>query len=188
MELQANRSRREVEFNIGDKVLVKLQPYRQVTLAKRLSNKLSKRYYGSYEVLECVGKVAYRLNLPVESKIHMVFHVLLLKPFAGTVNEGIVNLPEEVHEGQPMEQPLAVCASRVVLRNEAPTRQILVQWLGIPPEEATWEWLSEFEATYPSHHIEGNVISEGEENVTTQGVGRPKRAKSKPTWQKDYVM
>ncbi|GJS40579.1 reverse transcriptase [Tanacetum coccineum] len=188
MELQANRSRREVEFNIGDKVLVKLQPYRQVTLAKRLSNKLSKRYYGPYEVLERVGKVAYRLDLPAESRIHLVFHVLLLKPFAGTVNEGIANLPEEVHEGQPMEQPLAVCASRVVLRNEAPTRQILVQWLGSPPEEATWEWLSEFEATYPSHHIEGNVISEGEENVTTQGVGRPKRAKSKPTWQKDYVM
>nr|GEZ30334.1 hypothetical protein [Tanacetum cinerariifolium] len=161
--------------------------YRQVTLAKHLSNKLSKRYYGPYEVLERVGKVAYQLDLHAESRIHPVFHVSLLKPFAGTVNEGIANLPEEVHEGQPMEQPLAVCASRVVLRNEAPTRQILVQWLGNPPEEVTWEWLSEFEDTYPSHHIEGNVISK-EENVTTQGVGWPKRAKSKPTWQKDYVM
>nr|GEW34557.1 hypothetical protein [Tanacetum cinerariifolium] len=103
-------------------------------------------------------------------------------------NRSIANLPKEVLEGQPMEQPLAVCASCVVLRNGAPTRQILVQWLGSPPEEATWEWVSKFEATYPSHHIEGNVISEEEENVATQGVGRPKRAKSKPKWQKNYVM
>ncbi|GKB52453.1 hypothetical protein Tco_0903206 [Tanacetum coccineum] len=138
-KVAANRIRHEVEFNVGDKVLVKLQPYGHVTLAKRLSNKLSNRYYGPFEVLERVGKVAYRLGL---------------------VNVGVANLPEE----------------------------IWVQWLGSPPEEATWEWLSEFQATYPSHHIKYNVISKEEENVTSQGEGRPKRAKSKPVWHKDYVI
>ncbi|GKD74958.1 hypothetical protein Tco_1333240 [Tanacetum coccineum] len=72
MVMQANRKRREVEYKIGDMVLVKLQPYRHITLAKRCSNKLAKRYYGPFEVLERIGKVAYRLALPEASKIHLV--------------------------------------------------------------------------------------------------------------------
>ncbi|GKA09743.1 hypothetical protein Tco_0689176 [Tanacetum coccineum] len=64
MEMQANKSRREVEFNSGDMVLVELQPYRQVKLAKRHTNKLAKRYYWPFKVLERVGKVAYQLALP----------------------------------------------------------------------------------------------------------------------------
>ncbi|GKD67424.1 hypothetical protein Tco_1309532, partial [Tanacetum coccineum] len=75
MEEKVNLKRREVEFNVGDKVLVKLQPYRQLTLARHLSHKLTKRYYGPYEILERIGKVAYRLALPVTSNIHPVFHV-----------------------------------------------------------------------------------------------------------------
>nr|GEW45106.1 hypothetical protein [Tanacetum cinerariifolium] len=70
MERQANRKRQDVEFNVGDMVLVKLQPYRQVTLAKRYSNKLAKRCYGPFKVLERLEKVAYRLALPDSSKIH----------------------------------------------------------------------------------------------------------------------
>ncbi|GJS54664.1 ty3-gypsy retrotransposon protein [Tanacetum coccineum] len=141
--MQANRSRREVEFNVGDKVLVNLQPYRQITLARRLSNKQAKRYYGSFEILERVGKVAYRLGLPSASKIHTVFHVSLLKPFIGEGIVGVTNLPEEDREGQPVCQPLAVCATCDILRNREPSRQILVQWRDCSPEEATWEDLSE---------------------------------------------
>ncbi|GJU22336.1 hypothetical protein Tco_1155678 [Tanacetum coccineum] len=68
MVMQANRKRREVEYKIGDMVLVKLQPYRHMTLAKHCSNKLAKRYYGPFEVLERIGKVAYRLALPKASR------------------------------------------------------------------------------------------------------------------------
>ncbi|GJT44753.1 putative reverse transcriptase domain-containing protein [Tanacetum coccineum] len=56
----------------GDMVLVKLQPYRHVTLAKRYCNKLAKRYYGPFKVLERVGNVAYRLTLPDSSKIYPI--------------------------------------------------------------------------------------------------------------------
>ncbi|GKB87688.1 hypothetical protein Tco_0959960 [Tanacetum coccineum] len=99
--MKANRHRREAEFNPGDKVLVKLQPYRELTLAKRLSNKLPKRYYGPYEILERVGKVAYRLALSETSKIHPVFHVSILKAFSGNGIEEVSNLPEELYEAHP---------------------------------------------------------------------------------------
>ncbi|GJZ58334.1 ty3-gypsy retrotransposon protein [Tanacetum coccineum] len=144
IEEKANLNRHEVEFSVGDRVLVKLQPYRQLTLAKRLSNKLAKRYYGTYKVLERVGKMAYRLALPATSKIHPVFHVSILKPFSGNGSDEVSELPEVVEEGRPVEQPLAVCGSRLVLQNGRTVKQVLVQWTGRTLEEATWEWLSDF--------------------------------------------
>lgn len=56
---------REVEFQIG---YLRLQPYRQHPLATRLSEKLSPRFYGLFEVVERVGKVAYKLELPPNGK------------------------------------------------------------------------------------------------------------------------
>ncbi|GKD83481.1 hypothetical protein Tco_1350320 [Tanacetum coccineum] len=137
MERQANRKRRDVEFNTGDMVLVKLQPYRQVTLAKRYSNKLAKRYYGPFKVLERARKVAYRLALLDSSKIHPVFHVSLLKTFSGTGQEQVANFPEDEHEGQSVEQPLAICDTQIVLQKGILVRQVLVQWSGRTPKEAT---------------------------------------------------
>ncbi|GKB82655.1 ty3-gypsy retrotransposon protein [Tanacetum coccineum] len=153
MEVKANRKRRDVEFNVGDMVLVKIQPYLQITLAKRLSHKLAKRYYGPYKVEARVGKVAYRLALPVTSKIYPVIHVSILKAFVGNGAEVVTKFPEEFQDGQPMEQPLAVCGNRVVLRNGSPFKQILVQWAGGSPEEATWEWLPEFQTAYPVYNL-----------------------------------
>lgn len=53
--------RRMLEFQWGDKVFVKLQPYRQTSLATRTNAKLAPRFYGPFTVLDKVGKVAYRL-------------------------------------------------------------------------------------------------------------------------------
>ncbi|GJW67410.1 ty3-gypsy retrotransposon protein [Tanacetum coccineum] len=190
METKANRGRREVEFNIGDKVLVKLQPYRQITLARRFSNKLSKRYYGPYKVEARVGKVSYRLTLPPSSKIHPVFHVSNFKPFLGNENEDAMGLPEDFQEGSPVEEPLANCDSRMVLRDGKSVRQVLVQWVGVSPEEATWEWLSEFQLAYPNYNLEDKVIFEDGGNVTQEVVEdeRPKRVRKAPGWQTDFLM
>ncbi|GJS99092.1 hypothetical protein Tco_0820262 [Tanacetum coccineum] len=128
MEEKTNRKCRDVEFKVGDKVFIKLQPDRQITLAKCLFNKLAKRFYEPYEIVERIRKVSYRLALPVTSKIHPVFHVSILKFFTGTSSEMVTELPDEFKEGQPTEQPVGICDSRMVLQNEKYERHILVQW------------------------------------------------------------
>lgn len=77
MKFFADKRRTEREFVVGDWVYLKLQPYRQTSLALRRNLKLSSKYYGPYLILEKVGLVAYKLALPMQSKINLVFHVSL---------------------------------------------------------------------------------------------------------------
>jgi len=84
MVSHANKKRRDHTFDKGDLVLLRLQPYRQYTVNRRSSQKLSKVFFGPFKILERIRAVAYRLELPPGSKIHSVIHISLLKPYFGT--------------------------------------------------------------------------------------------------------
>jgi hypothetical protein len=81
MKLYADAKRSERVFQVGDKVLLKLQPYTQGSVVSRPYPKLAFKYFGPYTVLEKIGSVAYKIQLPDESKIHNVFYVSRLKDF-----------------------------------------------------------------------------------------------------------
>lgn len=83
MKLQYDSCHMELQFEFGDWVLLKLQPYRHVSLAARANKKSFARFFGPFKVLERVGKVAYKLELPESAKMHHVFQISYLKPFRG---------------------------------------------------------------------------------------------------------
>lgn len=101
MKVYADQRRTEITFQVGDYVYLKLQPYKQSTLAHRSSFKLALRYYGPYEVLANVGLVDYKLKLPVHAQIHDVFHVSLLKKKLGNHTVIAPSLPPVNADGRP---------------------------------------------------------------------------------------
>lgn len=93
MKSQANKNHSEQTFNAGDLVYLELQPYVQASLAPRAHQKLSFRYFSTFKVLERIGSVAYKLDLPPTSTVHPVFHVSLLKPVHADMYPISSNLP-----------------------------------------------------------------------------------------------
>ena len=75
MKEHIDRQQSDRQFSVGDFIYVKLQPYYQMTVARRDYLKLSTRIFRPFQVVEKVDEVAYKLVLPLGAKIHLVFHV-----------------------------------------------------------------------------------------------------------------
>ena len=156
MQKEANKHRREVEFVVGDKVYLKLRPYRQVSVARRRNEKLSQRYFGPYQVIARIGRVAYRLELPVGSRIHPVFHVSQLKAALPTT-EVAQDIPPILTQSLEWDtEPEELLDYRQTEKGETEVR---VQWKGLPSCESTWEPLSAMLSQFPDCNLEDKVIS-----------------------------
>jgi len=79
----ANQKRVERSFAVGDWVYLRLQPYKQTSVHNKRLGMLAPRYYRPFKVLKKVGEVSYKLDLPLGSLIHPLFHVSNLKAKLG---------------------------------------------------------------------------------------------------------
>jgi hypothetical protein len=68
----------ERSFEVGQMVYLRLQPYKQSSVATRRNLKLSPRFYGPFTIIRKIGDVSYELDLPPTSRTHLVFHVCFL--------------------------------------------------------------------------------------------------------------
>ncbi|KAH9679851.1 hypothetical protein KPL71_026303 [Citrus sinensis] len=139
----------------------------QSSVANNTSHKLAKHYYWPFRVLERIGSVAYKLELPAGRKIHLVFHISLLKPYVGDSHVNINPLPPASVNNKTLSSPRAICAERSVLKQGKEFRQVFVQWSDCAPENSTWEDYDDFCKTYPELHLEDKVNSQGMGNDTT---------------------
>lgn len=158
MKTNADKHRRDVEYEVGDYVFLKLRPYRQHSVVRRVCQKLSANFFGPYEILERIGQVAYRLRLPVESKIHHVFHVSQLKHVLGAHHQ-VSPLPpicDDLHE--VLVRPAAVLDTRY---NDVESLELLVHWEGIPDHDNSLVLAKEFRQAFPLFSLEDKLHVEG---------------------------
>lgn len=164
MKVQADNHRREISFEVGDYVYLKLQPYQQRSVAFRSSNKLSPYFYGPFRILARIGTVAYKLELPVESLIHDVVHVSLLKKQLGTDHIISPQLPTFADSSSILPQPEMILDRRVIQKGRyRPRQEILVKWIGSPTADATWENQWRFAKSYPHFDLADKDIPRGVE-------------------------
>jgi hypothetical protein len=89
MKKQTDKKRSERSFSVSDLVYMKLQLYVQSSVLHKVNQKLGFKYFGPFCVLEQVGSVAYRLQLPAHSATHPLVHVSqlwLAEGFKGQVS------------------------------------------------------------------------------------------------------
>jgi hypothetical protein len=200
MKVQADKHRRERIFSMGDKVFLRLQPYIQASIAKRVNPKLAFKFFEPFRVIGRIGQVAYKLDLPAASKVHPVFHVSQLKPCVGPGVEVSSTLPPT---SSLFQVYVGILQQRVLQRGHRTIVQGLVQWSGAPAEQATWEDLDVLNQQFPQAPAWGQAgIQAGGivNNLTTMSVDteepaaelgdgprqqQPTRARRGPCWLTD---
>ncbi|GJR43496.1 putative reverse transcriptase domain-containing protein [Tanacetum coccineum] len=146
----ADLKRKPMEFQVGDKVMLKVSPRKGVVrFGKR--GKLNPRYVRPFKVLERVGSVAYKLELPQElSRVHNTFHVSNLKKCYA--DEPLAVLLDGLHFDDKLHfvEELVEIMDREVKRLKRSRILIIkVQWNFRRGPEFTWEREDQFRKKYP---------------------------------------
>ncbi|XP_074305662.1 uncharacterized protein LOC141640882 [Silene latifolia] len=146
----ADLKRSEIEFVVEDKVVLKVSPMKGVMRFGK-GGKLSQKYIGSYEILDRIGEVAYRLSLPPAlARVHNVFHVSQLRRYVSDPTHMLEAETVEMDENLSYEE----VAKEILDRKVRKTRNseialVKVLWSNHNIEEATWEVEDEIKEKYP---------------------------------------
>jgi hypothetical protein len=171
-----NQRRTELQFNVGDQVLLQREHVLPIAMRDQPSKKLLPKFIGPYKVLEQVGTNAYKLDLPASLKIHPVINAERLKPFhpspSDFASRGVDHPPSIEVNGKP-EYEVDYILNK---RTRAGRIEYLVAWAGYPLEDATWE---------PKSHLKNaaKVVAEFEASRVTpprrENVASTRRKRNK---------
>jgi len=146
----ADKRRKPLEFSVGDLVLLKVSPWKGVVRFGK-KGKLAPRFVGPFKILERIGKVAYKLDLPQElNNVHPTFHVSNLKKCIA--DEGLqvplddIQINESLHF---VEKPVEVVDRGVKQLRRSRIPIVKIRWEGKRGAEFTWELESDMKAKYP---------------------------------------
>ena len=159
----ADKRRKDLEFEVEDRVFLKLSPWKGVVrFGKR--GKLSPSYIGPFDIVERIGLVAYRLDLPEErSRVYNVFHISMLRKYISYPSH-VLETPEiELRDDLSYEeQPVQIMGrEEKELRNKT-ISLVKVLWINHLVEEATWEREDQMRSQYPRlfHDTGTNFVDE----------------------------
>ncbi|GKB83511.1 putative reverse transcriptase domain-containing protein [Tanacetum coccineum] len=146
----ADVRRKPMEFQVGDMVLLKVSPWKGVIrFGKR--GKLSPRYIGPFKIIERIGPVAYKLELPDKLRgIHNTFHVSNLKKCLADENLVIpleeIQLDDKLHF---IEEPVEIMDREVKQLKQSRIPIVKIRWYSRRGPEYTWEREDFFKGNYP---------------------------------------
>src|SRR5919202_1970078 len=146
----ADAKRRPLEFKVGDKVMLKVSPWKGVVRFGK-PGKLNPRYIGPFTVIEKLGNVAYRLELPDElSRVHNTFHVSNLKKCLADEN---LTIPlEDIHIDDHLhfvEEPVEVMEREIKKLKRTRIPIVKTRWNSRRGPEYTWEREDQMKPKYP---------------------------------------
>ncbi|KAK2968823.1 hypothetical protein RJ640_028216 [Escallonia rubra] len=156
MKKHADKNMRSQEFNVGDKVMVKLQPQDRKFLRGR-DSRLLQKYEGPLTIVKKIGKMAYKVDPPNwwSRQLHPVFHVSMLKPFyedTADPSRGQIRRPGLKPKAAGKRVAEAILNDRVITASRKRHQEYLVKWQGYMDEENTWERAADLSAY--THKIE----------------------------------
>jgi len=146
----ANKRRKELEFQVGDLVYLKAMTYKG---AGRFTSrkKLRPRYVGPYKVIERVGAVAYKLDLPPKlDAFHNVFHVSQLRKCLSEQEESMEDVPPGLKENMTVEAWPVRIMDQMKKGTRGKSMDLLkILWNCGGREEYTWETETKMKANFP---------------------------------------
>ncbi|GJZ00657.1 putative reverse transcriptase domain-containing protein [Tanacetum coccineum] len=151
----ADNRRKPLEFEVGDRVMLKVSPWKGVIRFGK-KGKLAPRYVGPFEILERIGPVAYRLRLPEElSGVHDTFHVSNLKK---CLADASLHVPlDEIKVDKTLrfvEEPVEIMDREVKRLKRSKISLVKVRWNSKRGPEFTWEREDYMKSKYPQLFVE----------------------------------
>nr|GEX24258.1 putative reverse transcriptase domain-containing protein [Tanacetum cinerariifolium] len=151
----ADNRHKLLEFEVGDRVMLKVSPWKGVIRFGR-KGKLAPRYVVPFEILERIGHVAYRLRLPEKlSGVHDTFHVSNLKK---RLADASLHVPlDEIKIDKTLrfvEEPVEIMDHEVKRIKRSRISLVKVRWNSMRGLEFTWEREDFMKSKYPQLFVD----------------------------------